>query len=182
MPCRIVSKQANQVHPISSRQRMNRSGQIEYMVSDIVLFFRCISPVRPWPLPRCGGGLPYTKIVQQIGIICCNVPRHLLDFATSDFAMFACLSHRSHTAVDGSPLDTPTPDSHTVPTRRSVCDSHYHFFCRFRYRKSAFSSQKSVFSFEKLHFSAEFSKFCKILECFKIEILKDKVSRRLQKL
>ena len=34
-------------------------------------------------------------------------------------------------------------------TRRSVCDSHYHFFGHFRYRKSAFSTQNSVFFIRK---------------------------------
>ena len=47
MPCRIASKQANQVRPISSRHSMNRSGQNEYMVSDFVLFF-------PMYIPRAG--------------------------------------------------------------------------------------------------------------------------------
>ena len=42
-----------------------------------------------------------------------------IEFATdryhkSHFAILTCLSNRSHTAVDGSPPDTPTTDSYTV--------------------------------------------------------------------
>ena len=56
----------------------------------------------------------------------------------------------------GSATRTP------MVTRGSVCDSHYHFFGRFRWRKSVFSVKKVCFSFEYCVFQQSFQNFAKI--------------------
>ena len=69
-----------------------------------------VSPCSPHVYLLCGSG-PCRLVEIAVHKDFATVRYH-----TSHFAISACLSSRSHTAVDGFPPDTPTTDSYTVPS------------------------------------------------------------------
>ena len=91
----------------------------------------------------------------------------------------AALNDKSAADMDGILLSTAQQVDGQVPqllearefARASVCESHYFFLPSSVPNKCIFQSKGECF-IRKLRFSSEFSKFCKHLECFGIEILK----------